>query len=218
MDTVKARKAMVDSQVRPNDVPNVRLQRAMETVPREIFVPANRRSLAYVEKDIPLFEDRCLLKARDFSKLVQEADITRDDVVLDIACGYGYSAAIIGHLASVVVGLEESDEVVEKASGLVADLQLDNVAVVQGAIGEGYPKQAPFDVIIIAAGIEKGLEPLLNQLSPNGGRLVTIVMKDGVGHATLFTRNGEAIGDRILFEAYPSCILPAFRAEKVFSF
>ncbi|MEM6913080.1 MAG: hypothetical protein AAF511_03790, partial [Pseudomonadota bacterium] len=81
MDAAKARKHMVDSQVRPNDVTDVRLQSAMATLPRERFVPANRKTLAYVERDVSLFEGRALLKAREFSKLVHAANIQSDEPV-----------------------------------------------------------------------------------------------------------------------------------------
>ncbi|WOI52385.1 protein-L-isoaspartate O-methyltransferase [Parvularcula sp. LCG005] len=218
MDTVKARKSMVDSQVRPNDVPDIHLQVAMETVPREIFVPANKRALAYVEMDVPLFDGRWLLKARDFSKLIHAAKIKPTDLVLDVGCGYGYSAAIMAHLASVVVGVEANAEAIEKAEQVLADLALDNVAMVQGDLPAGVPSQGPFDVIVVAGGVTTGLEPLLQQLRPDGGRLVTIIVKKGVGVATLITRSGDSFGHLPLFEAHPSGILPGFEAPATFQF
>ena len=218
MDTIEARKHMVDSQVRPNDVTDPALVRAMSTVPREAFVPTNRRSLAYVEKDVPLFDGRWLLKARDFSKLVHGATIQPGDLVLDIGCGYGYSSAVISFLAGVVVGLEADDRPIERATETCRTHGYDTVAFVQGSLAEGCPKQGPYDVIVIEGGIETLPDTLFAQLKPNGGRLVAIMCEDGVGHATLWTRHGEKRGHRILFEAYPAGILPGFEKERAFVF
>lgn len=218
MDFARARKAMVDSQVRPNDVPDVQLQKAMEAIPRERFVPANRRNGAYIEKDVPLFDGRWLLKARDFSKLVHGARIRPTDLVLDVGCGYGYSCAVIASLASVVVGLEESTETTAKAQSLCMDLRIDTVAFVDGPLAAGVPSQGPFDVIVIAAGVETGLDALLDQLNPSGGRLVTVMMKASLGTATLFERHGDTVSDRALFEAHPTGVLAPFATAPSFAF
>ena len=218
MDLARARKHMVDSQVRPNDVPDLRLQRAMETIPREAFVPANRQNLAYVEKDVPLFEGRYLMKARDLSKLIHAASIQPGDLVLDVGCGYGYGAAVMAALAGVVVGLEEDEEVAGRATENFASLGIDNAVMVTGPLAEGCAKQGPYDVIVVEGGIETQPEALLSQLKPDVGRLVAVVMDRQVGHATLFTRAGDAFGRRRLFEAQPASVLPGFNHSEGFVF
>ena len=218
MDLARARKHMVDSQVRPNDVPDLRLQRAMETIPREAFVPANRQNLAYVEKDVPLFEGRYLMKARDLSKLIHGATIQPGDLVLDVGCGYGYGAAVMAALAGVVVGLEEKDDVAARATENFASLGIDNAVMVTAPLKDGCPKQGPYDVIVVEGGIETQPEALLRQLKPDVGRLVAVVMDRQVGHATLFTRAGDAFGRRRLFEAQPTGVLPGFNHSAGFVF
>jgi len=218
MDTAKARKHMVDSQVRPNDVTDSGLIKAMGRIPREDFVPSNRRSLAYVEKDVPLFEGRWLLKARDFSKLINEAHIHPGDLVLDVGCGYGYGCAVMAPLASVVVGLEDNAEAVSQAQTSCTNLGLDNVAIVEGELAAGFADQGPYDVIVIAGGAEIIPEKLFDQLSPEGGRMVAILVDRGVGHAMLYTRHHDAIGERMLFECHPAGILPGFNRTAGFVF
>ena len=218
MDLALARKHMVDSQVRPNDVPDLRLQSAMERVPRESFVPANRRALAYVERDVPLFEGRWLLQARVFSKLVHGAAIQPGDLVLDVGCGYGYSAAVMASMCGVVVGIEEDEAVVAKATEAITGLGIDNAVIVQNALKDGCEKQGPYDVIVVAGGVQGGLDTLLGQLKPEVGRLVTIVMERGMGQATLFTRAGDSVGKRRLFEAHPPGVLPGFNHSEGFVF
>ena len=209
---------MVDSQVRANDVPDLRLQRAMETIPRELFVPTNRQNLAYVEKDVPLFEGRWLMKARDQSKLIHAATIQPGDLVLDVGSGYGYGAAVMASLAGVVVGLEEDEEVAARATDGFATLGIDNAVMVTGPLPQGCAKQGPYDVIVVEGGVEGGHEGLLSQLKPDVGRMVAVMMDRGVGHATLFTRAGDAYGRRRLFEAHPAGVLPGFNHSAGFVF
>lgn len=218
MDTVRARKFMVDSQVRPNDVPDIRLQRAMESLPREDFVPASHRLQAYVEKDIPLFPGRWLAKARDFSKLIQAANVQPTDLILDVGCGFGYSTAVLSRLGSVAVGLETGADAMARASEACADHGIDNVAFVTGPLAAGCPNQGPFDVIVIAGGVEAGFEGLLKQLRAEGGRLVTFVMQRGIGLATVFSRNGEAMGRRVVFEGHPAGTISGFNQSSTFNF
>jgi protein-L-isoaspartate(D-aspartate) O-methyltransferase len=209
---------MVDSQVRPNDVTDFALQAAMLELPRERFVPADKRALAYVEQDVPLFEDRFLIEARDFAKLIDAAAVQPDDLVLDIGCGYGYSAAVLARLASVVVAIEENEAAASTASERLAELGIDNAVVMNEALTKGCPNQGPYDVIVVAHGVEEGLEPLLKQLKEDVGRLVAIKSEGRMGHATLYTRSGEAYGERRLFESYPPGILPGFRKKAAFQF
>lgn len=218
MDAAKARKHMVDSQVRPNDVTDIRLQAAMASLPRERFVPANRKALAYVERDVPLFEDRALLKAREFAKLVHAANIQPTDLVLDIGCGYGYSTAVLSRLAGVVVGLEETEELAAKATERFSELSLDNAVMMNGPLEQGCAKQGPYDVIVIAAGVEAGLETLLDQLKDDVGRLVAIRVENGVGTGTLYTRSGNAFGVRKLFECHAATVLPGLTKPEEFQF
>ena len=218
MDAAKARKHMVDSQVRPNDVTNIRLQSAMASLPRERFVPANRKALAYVERDVPLFDGRALLKAREFAKLVHAANVQPNDLVLDVGCGYGYSTAVLSHLAGVVVGLEESEDLAMQATERFSELGLDNAVMMHGPLHEGWAKQGPYDVIVIAAGFAAGLETLLQQLKEDVGRLVAIKVADGVGTGTLYTRSGNAFGERKLFECHAATVLPGLTKSESFQF
>ena len=126
--------------------------------------------------------------------------------------------AIAAHLGSVVVGVEDQGDVVTKAAEALSDLGLDNAAVIEAPLSEGVAKQGPYDVILVAGGVEDNLETLKSQLSEEGGRLVTIIVENGVGHATLFTRHGASFGQRRIFEAHPAGILPGFERAPAFVF
>ncbi|WP_306252760.1 protein-L-isoaspartate O-methyltransferase [Parvularcula sp. IMCC14364] len=218
MDFATARKHMVDSQVRPNDVTNSALQQAMERLPRELFVPGNQQAMAYAELDIMLFPGRFLLRARDFAKLVHAAGIEQDDLVLDLGCGYGYSSAVLARISGMVMALEDSEEHAALAEAKLADLGLDNLVVLSGALTEGLPKQGPYDAIVLASGaVEHVPTVLLDQLK-EGGRLVCIEMGEAPGHAVVFTKSADGIGKNTVFEASPRGIISGFAREKSFAF
>ncbi len=100
VDYAQARRTMVDRQVRPADVTDLRIIAALLEVPREIFVPAARRAVAYLDLDVPVSESgRALLKPMVFAKLLQAAGIGATDRVLDVGCATGYSAAVLAKLA-----------------------------------------------------------------------------------------------------------------------
>lgn len=218
MDTAKARKHMVDSQVRPNDVASLELQQAMLDLPRERFVPADRKTRAYVEQDIELFEGRWLLKARDFAKLVNAANIQPCDLILDVGFGYGYSSAVLAQLGDVVVAIEDDASQVDAASGRWSALGIENAVAIEADLRAGYPKQAPYDVIVLAGGVQEGLETLLGQLKEDGGRLVTIEVQGRVGTAKIYNRSGQSFGARALFETHPAGVIPAFSGRTGFVF
>ncbi|MGJ8559295.1 MAG: protein-L-isoaspartate O-methyltransferase family protein [Litorimonas sp.] len=196
-----ARETMVESQIRPSDVTDLKLLAAFRRMPRERFVPAAKMALAYGDIVLNYGDGRSLLLPRDFAKLVQAADIQPDEVVLDISCARGYSTAILSKLAETVVGLETDDETVDRATALLTDLDVVNAAVVKGDLKRGAPEHGPFNVIIVGGAVPEVPQAWLGQLA-NGGRLAVIVKDGPIGRATIFTKSGNAVGDRVVFDAH----------------
>ncbi len=217
MNYEAARRHMVESQVRPNDVTDLRIQHAMETIPREIFVPAEMREQAYVEQELRYAEGRWLLRARDFAKLVAAAEIRADDVVLNAVCGTGYSTAILAMLAEMVVSLESDDDLAAVAQENLNELGFSNAAVLTGEPWNGAPKQGPFDVIFIGGAIERRPDTLLEQLT-EGGRLAALVRDGGVSRGGVFVRSGSAFSFTPMFDAASSAVLAGFEKPKAFVF
>ncbi|WCL55798.1 protein-L-isoaspartate O-methyltransferase family protein [Gimibacter soli] len=195
-----ARSHMIDCQLRPNEVNDERLIAAIRSVPREHFVPKAKRSVAYVDEDIAIGEGRYLMEPMVFARLLTEADVQSSDVVLDIGGATGYSAAVIAGLAEAVVALEEDKKLAAAAEKKLGELEIINTAVVQGAHAEGVAKQGPFDVIFIGGLVEEVPQALLKQLA-DGGRLVCVREKDGVGRAHIVTREDGQFAARDLFDA-----------------
>ncbi len=217
MDYATARLNMVESQVRPNRVTDPRIVTAMLELPRESFLPKPLRGIAYVDEDIHIGDGRYLMEPMVQARLVQAAQIMPEDVVLEIGTATGYGAALLARLASTVVALECDPALAKSATATLSSLGIDNVAVVEGKLADGYPQQAPYNVIVLAGGVEYIPPGISGQLA-EGGRLVAVEMPPGgPGKAILATRIAGTVSTRVIFDA--SCpILPGFRREPGFVF
>ncbi|MBC6439824.1 MAG: protein-L-isoaspartate O-methyltransferase [Rhodospirillales bacterium] len=201
VDFVKARKAMVDSQIRTVKVTDERILDALGDIPREVFLPEHLRSIAYVDEDLRIKCERYVTEPMVLARLLQTAEITASDAVLVVGCTTGYAVALVSHLAETVVGLDDDPEFVAHADRVLSDLGVDNGVVVEGELVEGYPRQAPYDVIIIEGRCGEVPDGITEQLA-DGGRLLTVVDDRGVGKAVVMRRGtGGAVGQRVLFDA-----------------
>lgn len=216
-DYATARLNMVEGQVKPNRVFDRALLTAMLNVPRELFVPKAARGIAYIDRDIAIGKSRYLLKPMVLARLIETAEIAPDDVVLDVGCGSGYACAVMARLANTVVGVENDPDLVRQATTLLSQLGVDNAAVMEGPLTEGWPAQAPYQCILINGAVAEVPRNLTDQLA-DGGRLVTIISPHGhMGKAVLVKRTGNVISRREIFDA-ASQVLPGFEPRPVFEF
>lgn len=211
-----AREAMVDSQVRPADVTRYPIIEAMRAIPREEFVPVRMRPVAYLGEHVPLAPGRVLLDPRVFAKLLDALDVGPTDLVLDVGCGQGYSAAVIARIAEAVIALEEDADLAREAETSLAAHGADNAIVQLGALADGVPEHGPYDAIILEGAIEVLPQALVDQLKP-GGRIVAIFARGAFGHARLGYRGPQGIGWRRIFDG-SAPVLPGFAATKAFEF
>lgn len=216
-DFAVARLAMVNSQIRPNDVTDHRIQDAMAELPRERFLPKSQAAKAYADIEAEIADGRYLLTPRDFAKLAQAAEIKPTDVVLDIACGRGYSTAVLARLAETVVGLEQKDTgLADHATEALAAVGADNAVVVEGELKAGVPGQGPFDVIIVNGAVAETPKAWLDQLAV-GGRLAVIERDGSVGRACVYTKAQDTAGERAVFDTAPP-YLPGLEPVAKFAF
>lgn len=211
-----ARDHMIDGQLKPNRVTDPRVLDALRAVPREVFVPKALKGVAYVDEDLEVAPGRFLMEPMVFSRLLQETSVIGSDVVLDIGCATGYSAAVLSHLAAAVVAVEEDPDLAEKAMANLTELECANAAVTKGPLASGAADQGPFDVIFINGAVEQVPVALLGQLA-EGGRAACVYVVDGVGKASLFIKEGGVVGRRELFDASVPA-LPGFAKERGFVF
>ena len=206
---------MVESQVRTNDVTDVRIQEVMREIARERFVPAGRQGLAYADSAVEIVHGRYLLDPRTFAKLAQLATIEPTDRLLDVGCASGYSTAVFSRLCSDVTALEEDAELVRIATDALLAYG-GNLRVVQGRLADGNPAGAPYDVIFLNGAVEVAPDTLLQQLG-EGGRLVAVVQNGPQGRANIYVREHGRIGNRTEFDA-TAPVLPGFRRARGFVF
>jgi protein-L-isoaspartate(D-aspartate) O-methyltransferase len=218
-DFAQARRMMVDGQIRTNDVTELNLLAAFDEVPRERFVPERWQAIAYLDRDVPVQESgaRCLLKPMVLAKLIQSAAVGEGDRVLDVGCATGYSAAILSKLSRSVVALDEDAALAESAARMLGSVGSGNVRVVTGKLTDGWPRDAPYDVILLNGSTEVAPQSLLDQLSPAGGRLVTVVGRAPIGRGTVYRRSGTHVSAHREFDAVAP-LLPGFSKPPAFVF
>lgn len=216
-DFAAARANMVESQIRPNKVTDPALIRALAALPREQFVPAERRPLAYVDEDLAIGGGRYLTEPMVLARLVQTAAPEADEIALVVGCGTGYAAAVLSRLCETVIGVESDPALAGRAAATLTDLGIDNALIVEGPAGEGYPKQAPYDVILFDGAIP-GFPDAVSAQCAEGGRMVGVLTGGGgIGRATVGTKFGGIVSKRPVFDASVPP-LPEFAETGVFSF
>ena len=215
-DNAVRRRMMVDNQIRPSDVTKFPIIEAFLTIKREYFVPTESRDTAYVGEHINFGKDRVILDSRTLAKMLDAVDVTDSELVLDIGSGYGYSAAIIAHLAEAVVALESDEEPTSEMQNALIDHGIDNVIVERGPLFDGAASHAPYDVIFIQGGIELVPEEILSQLK-DGGRIVAIFMEGSLGIVKIGYKLHNEVNWRFAFNA-GAPVLDGFKKLMSFTF
>ncbi|WP_158971083.1 protein-L-isoaspartate O-methyltransferase family protein [Chachezhania sediminis] len=214
-DFATRRRMMVDTQVRPSDVTRFSIIEAMLTVPREAFVPAARREAAYAGENVSLGGGRVLLEPRTIAKMLEVLDLGPGDMVLDIGCGYGYTAAVMASMADVVVAVEEDESLAADAPGILSDLGIDNVIVHGGPLAEGAAEHKPYDAILIEGAVETVPAAIIDQLK-DGGRIAALFLEGALGVVRLGLKRGDKVSWRYEFNA-GAPVLPGFASERAFA-
>ncbi|NUU44461.1 protein-L-isoaspartate O-methyltransferase family protein [Tardiphaga robiniae] len=190
-DFSTARQKMVDGQVRPSDVTDLRIIDAMLAVPREEFVPASQRAMAYLDLDLEVAPNRFLIKPVVLARMLQASDVKATDKVLVVGCPTGYAAAVIAQFAGQVTS----------AAGMAAD---------------GDAANGPYDLIVLAGATEIVPTRLYKQLAP-GGQLVGVFALTKPARAVIVTHSHEDFGSRPLFDA-TAPVLPGMEKLPAFVF
>lgn len=220
-DSSASRACMVDGQLRPNRITDERILAAMRHLPRERFLPEASLARAYADADVPLPGGRYLMEPMVLARLVQAADPQPGERVLVVGAGAGYGAAVIAACGAEVVALEEDAGLSQVAHTLLPTLPSGHaVQLVEGALAEGWPGRAPYDVVFVEGGFEVLPPALVSQLRPEGGRLVGVrAGGDGIRAAV----RGERVGSAPELALIPlfDCatpVLPALRRAPGFRF
>jgi protein-L-isoaspartate(D-aspartate) O-methyltransferase len=215
VDFSAQRVKMVDGQLRTTDVTGHALLQAFLDVPRELFVPASKQELAYLDADIEIAPGRFLGEASPIAKLMALAEISGADIVLNIGAGTGCDAAVLSKLCAKVVALDCDAALAAQAEENLRAAGVSNAVVTVGALEAGASEHAPYDVIFVSGSIAQTPAALLGQLR-DGGRLVAVEGGERLGAARLYVRNGKEVSSRFGFNAALRP-LPGFAQVPVFA-
>jgi protein-L-isoaspartate(D-aspartate) O-methyltransferase len=199
-DFERARATMVESQLRTDKVTDRRILSAFTALPRERFVPEEKRPLAYSDASLEVWPSigeapaRFLLPPLVLARLIQLAAVEEKDAVLDVGCATGYSTAVLARLCASATGLEPEPELARSARAGLENLGIVNAEIVEGALAQGHPGNAPYNVILLNGSVSEVPQALLRQLA-EGGRLAAILSSGRQGKAYRFVKvEGEASG------------------------
>jgi protein-L-isoaspartate(D-aspartate) O-methyltransferase len=210
MDFAQARRAMVDSQLRPQAVTDPRVVAAMASVQREAFVPASSAAIAYIDRMVPLGSGRMLSPAASLGRMLTELRCRAGERALVVGAGSGYSSAVLAHMGLEVVALESEPTLLDQLR------RVDGITVTSGPLEAGAPDHGPFDVILVDGLIEQLPDALIDQLNL-GGRLALGLVKGGVPRLMVGTRSAHGFGLKSLADA-SMAPLPGFARPAVFTF
>jgi protein-L-isoaspartate(D-aspartate) O-methyltransferase len=212
-----ARAKMIDCQLRPNKVTDERIINAFARLRRELFVPEQLRGVAYVDEDLPLGRGRYLTEPMVAARLLQAAMPDRKDTALVIGAGVGYEAALLALLTRSVIALEQDAVLARLGRAALVDHRIASVSYVEEPLPVGHRQRAPYDVILFGGAVAAIPSEIAAQLS-EGGRLAAVLRPgQGVGRATLATRTGGVLAQRVIFDA-ATPLLPGFVPKPAFVF
>ncbi|MEJ7934212.1 protein-L-isoaspartate O-methyltransferase [Sphingobium sp. AN558] len=201
------RAAMVESQLRTSDVDDPRVVAAMAHLPRENFLPAERRAMAYIDRPVPLGGGRALNPPLVTGRLLKEAQVVPGEKVLLIGAATGYGAALLAALGARVTAVETVDG---------PDVAVAGVSVMRGALAAGGPDGAPYDLLFIEGAVEEVPAALVQQLV-DGGRVVTGLVERGVTRLCSGSVVAGALGLASLVDM-EMVVLPGFAKPERFVF
>lgn len=174
-----ARQNMLERQIRTWDVSDPRVLDLVARLPREDYVPAQYRHLAFIDMNIPLGHGEVMMAPRLEARLAQELEIDPQDKILEIGTGSGYMTALLANLGRHVVSVEIRPEFTAEAANKLAHHGVRNITLDVGDAARGWDRQQPYNVILVTGSLPILPESFRESLAP-GGRLIAIVGKSPV--------------------------------------
>ena len=208
----QARFNMVEQQIRPWDVLDMRVLDLLSEVKREQFVPTDRQELAFMDMEIPLGHGVFMWQPKLEARVLQELHIKSSDQVLEVGSGSGYLAALLARLAKHVTSVEIVPELHAFAERNLAAHHIDNVTLVQGDAAQGWP--GSYDVIVLTGSVPVLPLAFQSSLKP-GGRLFAIVGDAPAMQARLINCLAPGIFDSTtLFETHVALLQNALQPKR----
>ena len=202
---------MVERQIRQRGVTDTRVLSAMETIPRERFVPHDAHAQAYEDVPLAIGFNQTISQPYIVAYMTEVLDVRDSHRVLEIGTGSAYQAAVLGQLAREVWTVEIVPELAAAATGQLRNLGLTNVHVRLGDGYSGWPEQAPFDRIMVTAAPDEIPGPLVEQLAVGGRLVIPVGSQGGPQWMTVVEKTGSGVLEK---RTIPVQFLPLTRHRK----
>jgi protein-L-isoaspartate(D-aspartate) O-methyltransferase len=190
MNVEQARFNMVEQQIRTWEVLDQQVLDLMAKVPREDFVPAAYRNLAFADTCIPLDHGQSMMCPRVEARMLQALQVESRDRILEVGTGSGFVTALLARLGGHVTSIEIHDSLKSAAKAKLAAHGIENVDLYAGDASRGWDRAAPYDVIAVTGSLPMLDENFQNSLAV-GGRLFVVVGQEPAMEALLITRNSD---------------------------
>ena len=210
MNLEQARTNMVEQQIRTWEVLDQDVLDLLYLVPREEFVPPEHRSLAFSDLEIPIGQGERMWQPKLEARVLQELNIRKTDRVLEVGTGSGYFAALLAHRSAHVCSVEIDPALAEFGRRNVERHGSDNVQFEIGDAARGWPRGAPYEVIVLTGSTPLLPDAFLEQLAP-GGRLFAVVGEAPAMAARLVV--SVAPGEHRSTDLFETVIRPLANAE-----
>ncbi len=183
----------INRQLYARGITSPKILEAFRKVPREFFLPENLKNLADNDAPLPIGYGQTTSQPFIIALMISYLNLKGDEKVLEIGTGSGYQTAILSYLAKEVYSIEVIPELAENARQKIEEFGIKNVHIFVGDGTKGLPEYAPYDAILVSAHTLHVPPPLIEQLSPSGGRLVIPLGSKTLQYLFLIKKNGEKI-------------------------
>lgn len=192
------RKEMVKKQIQPRGIADKNTLKALEVVPRHLFVPEEYQDQAYDDGPLPIGYGQTISQPYIVAYMTELLNVGPDDVVLEIGTGSGYQAAILSRIVKKVYTVEIVEELGFAAKERLKALNYDNVEVKIGDGYYGWEEHAPYSGIIVTAASEYIPPPLIKQLKDKGRMIIPVGSPFSVQNLMLVEKSGDKIRTKSL--------------------
>jgi protein-L-isoaspartate(D-aspartate) O-methyltransferase len=206
-----ARERMVREDIEARGIEDTATLRAMRSVPRHLFVPEALRNRAYADTPLPIGHGQTISQPYMVAFMTEAAQLRRDMKVLEIGTGSGYQAAVLAEVCDHVFSIEIVPELARRGEHALRAAGMRHVQVRAGDGYDGWPEEAPFDVILVTAAAEAIPPPLVAQLKEGGRMLIPVGPRFGAQNLVLVTKKDGRARTRTLL---PVRFVPLVRGRE----